>query len=207
MKSYIRKDYTRNMQLSTFEIQSPQLRDLYIQNPELYMLTDSKEDDHVSEFRNMMQSTISGLLCRWFITYAGNQPAHPSEFDVSKVYVISVFWKDHGWRLFRIARKSVPQDGEPVHHLKLKQDLSAAIRQHIEYVSKIGWAEVKQDLASTFYEVLGYKEIIDPYDLKDHNVFSYIDIDPWNEIHYWRSAFRCDDEYHTSYGAIVLNRY
>lgn len=122
----------------------------------------------------------------WYITYAGPQPISKSELDIDRVYVVSVFRKNHGIKLVGLARRKLGNStSSSIENKQIRRDANSALIQHIKFVSDKGWAEVSDKLEKWFWDVLGYKYIIDPYLLKDNKIFKDIEVDI-DEFHYYR---------------------
>lgn len=122
----------------------------------------------------------------WYITYDGAQPNTLADFDIRKVYVVSVFRKRYGLKMVGLARRKIARDERNKEkNTEIRRNANSAVIQHIKFVSKIGWAEVSDKLEDYFRKSLSIYDIIDPYDLKDYKVFRDIDID-LDEFHYYR---------------------
>lgn len=122
----------------------------------------------------------------WYITYDGPQPKSLDEFDINKVYVVSVFRQRYGLKGVAIARKIIGRTSRNKdENMILRDKANAALNDHIRFVCKYGWCEVSDPIEKKFYKLFGHKNVIDPYDLKDHGVFPHMKIDI-DELHYWR---------------------
>ena len=123
----------------------------------------------------------------WYITYDGVEPKNLSDFDISKVYVISVFRNKHGLKMVGMARRKIGRtETDKYENTSLKQNANAALVAHIKFTLNRGWAEVSGKLENAFWRVSGLSSIINPYDLVDHKIFKDIDVDI-DELHYYRS--------------------
>lgn len=142
----------------------------------------------------------------WYITYDGPQPNSLDDFDVSKVYVVSVYRNKFGLKMVGMARRIVGRasSSDKEANKKLRQKANSALVSHINFVKDHGWGEVSDKLEDWFHAVLGNKYIIDPYDLKDNKVFNDISIDI-DEFHYYRPLRKGDESMRKiAYGTIKL---
>ena len=123
----------------------------------------------------------------WYITYDGPQPAALRDFDIKKVLVVSVFRNRNGLKLVGLARRKIgKEETNKSANTELRRNANAAVVQHIRFVSKIGWAEVSDKLEEYFKKTLTVYDIIDPYELQSHKIFGDMEIDPYDEFHYYR---------------------
>ena len=121
----------------------------------------------------------------WYITYAGPQPS-PNDLDIDKVYVVSVYRKNHGMKLVGIARRSIAyESANRDENIKARTHANAALIQHIKFMNSIGWAEISGKLEKYFFNALSNNDIILPEELIEHKVFKDITIDA-DELHYLR---------------------
>ena len=124
----------------------------------------------------------------WYITYDGEEPQSLYDFDVKKVYVVSVFRQNHGLKLVGMARRVVGRsETNKDQNIEIRRNANSALYQHIKFLKdqKTGWAEVSGKLEDYFRQVYELKDVIDPYDLVDHKIFKDIEVD-LDELHYYR---------------------
>ncbi len=123
----------------------------------------------------------------WFITYDGPRPTALQDFDIKKVLVVSVFRNNNGLKLVGLARRKIgKEETDKRANMELRRNANNAVVQHIRFVSKIGWAEVSDKLEEYFKKTLTIQDIIDPYELQSHKIFKNMEIDPYDEFHYYR---------------------
>lgn len=138
----------------------------------------------------------------WYITYDGPQPAE-DELDINRVYVVSVFRKNHGLKMVGMARRKIARgDSLRSENAEVRARANAALTDHIRFTAERGWAEVSDKLETWFHRVLGSKYEINPEFLIRHKIFKDIDPDP-NDNHYYR-PLRKDGPmlYKIAYGTI-----
>lgn len=124
----------------------------------------------------------------WYITYDGPSPRSLDDFDIRKVYVVSVFRNSHGLKLVGLARRVIGRsETDKAANIATRQRATSALYEHINYLKdkSVGWAEISGKLEEYFKEVYGSSGIIDPYDLIDYKIFKGIEVDI-DELHYYR---------------------
>lgn len=122
----------------------------------------------------------------WYITYDGEQPSDLSQFDMKKVYVVSIFRQKYGLKMVGLARRKIARtETDRSQNAIIRRNANAAVIQHIKFINTIGWAEVSNDLEKFFQKSLSIHDIIDPYDLLDHKVFPNMRV-CMDEFHYER---------------------
>lgn len=122
----------------------------------------------------------------WYITYEGEQPRSLDDFDINKVYVVSVFRNKFGLKCVGVARRIIGRNQNNKEENKLmREKANDALNEHIQFICKRGWAEVSGKIEKKFYSLFKHSNVIDPYDLIDHKVFKNIEVDV-DEFHYWR---------------------
>lgn len=124
----------------------------------------------------------------WYITYEGEQPKSLEDFDVRKVYVVSVFRQNHGLKMVGMARRIVGRNSESREtNMLVRRNANSALYQHIRFLkdNRTGWAEVSGKLEDYFKQVYNISDIVDPYDIQASKIFKNVDIDI-DELHYYR---------------------
>ena len=135
-------------------------------------------------YKNPASYTASDYT--WYVTYKDECPRKPSEFDVEKVYCISIFKNDYGLKLIGIAsRDSNTIKGHSEHIEAYHESFDVKIA-HIKYLieNEIGWAEVNGDLERDFRRISTLDNVINPIELRNHRVYSGLDIDA-DDYHYY----------------------
>ena len=121
----------------------------------------------------------------WYITYDG-QIDDLSEFDINKVYTVSVFRNRYGLKMVGIANNrflNLMDDRDKRAEMRMKA--KSAILQHIKFIANVGWAEVSGRLESLFEKALPWNAVILPDELIEHKVFKNISMD-FDNLHYYR---------------------
>lgn len=122
----------------------------------------------------------------WYITYDGPQPISDSDIDINRVFVVSVYRKNHGMKLVGIARRKIASGtSSRDENIRIRTKANSALIQHIKFMNRIGWAEISGKLETYFHNALGTNAIILPEELMKHNVFPNIELDT-DEFHYLR---------------------
>lgn len=112
----------------------------------------------------------------WYITYQGAQPSE-DQLDNSKIYVVSVYRKNHGLKLVGLARRKLKSsDSFRDENIKVRQQANAALVAHLQFMADRGWAEVSDKLEDWCFRVLGDKYVIPPEELIEHKVFPNIEL-------------------------------
>ena len=162
-------------------------------------------------FKNLAHFIDDSYL--WYITYLGDAPDTLDNFDIHRVYVVSVFRQNHGLKMVGIAKRHLGKyEGDP-NDTEFKQlwddygrDLRNALYNHLRFIKSLpnAWAEVSGKLEKHFDNVFTYHGIISPYELRDHKIFKDIDIDI-DEIHYYRAIRKGETPTQKiAYGHIML---
>lgn len=197
MKIYIQ---AQSRCMSTFELSAIQGTE-YIFGSHIY-ISDKKERellaDDIFQFINSGYDGIGGFksfkdMSRfindsylWYITYDGVQPESLEEFDIRKVFVVSVFRNNHGMKMIGMARRKIlPDENDRNANMELRRNANSSLYEHIRFTTKVGWAEVSGQLEKYFHEALTIYDIIDPYLLQENKIFKDMDIDI-DEFHYYR---------------------
>lgn len=138
----------------------------------------------------------------WYITYDGEAPKSISQLDMTKVYTVSVFKQKYGLKLVGIGNNRF-NDMEPELRKGLKDKAASALRQHIGFIVRHGWAEVSGNMEKLFRQNVSSRYIIDPEDLYEAGVFHDIEIWPDN-LHYSRKLSTGLEVDKIAYGTIQL---
>lgn len=140
----------------------------------------------------------------WYITYDGPKPASESDLDIDRVYVISVYRLNHGLKMVGIAKRNVARLGsDKSSNASARQRSDAALASHLKFMATRGWAEVSNSLESWCHKVLGDRYIIDPQYLIDKKIFKDIEIDPYDNMYYFRTLRKGGPVLHKiAYGTI-----
>lgn len=197
MKRYIKR--TENL-FSTFEIKDSSDTD-YIYGAHIYIAKKSEREilaDDIFQFIDSAYDGIGGFKSfkdmdrfindsyLWYITYDGPQPDNIEDLDIRKVYVVSVFRRNHGLKMVGMARRKIlPDENNRQENQTMRQNANAALREHIRFTANVGWAEVSGKLEVYFNKALSVYDIIDPYVLQENKIFKNIDVDI-DEFHYYR---------------------
>ena len=148
--------------------------------------------------------TYDGIREEDYVTYDDIREEDYEVFDVSRVMTVSMFREFHGLKMvaFGKNRYYVPQT-KPSSESETKRNMDAAIRKHIEFIVRHGWAEVSGDLEDLFRRYAGYDYVIDPEELYEHHIFS--DLKPgMDATHYSRPSSQSNPKliYKAAYGNI-----
>ena len=151
---------------------------------------------------------------KWYVTYDGIREEDYEVFDIreedyevfdiSRVMTVSMFREFHGLKMvaFGKNRHYVPHT-KSLSKGETKRNMDAAIRKHIEFIVRHGWAEVSGDLEDLFQRYAGYNYVIDPEELYEHHIFS--DLKPgMDATHYSRPLSQSNPKliYKAAYGTI-----
>ena len=153
---------------------------------ELFAFIDEAYDElgGFRSFKDMDRFINDSYL--WYITYDGPKPSSDSDLDIDRVYVVSVYRKNHGMKLVGIARRKVASDtSSREENITVRTKANSALIQHIKFMNRIGWAEISGKLETYFNKALGNHAIILPEELIKHNVFPNMEVDT-DEFHYLR---------------------
>lgn len=144
---------------------------------------------------------------RWFVTCDSDNDL----FDRKKVLAISVFEKDHGWKLIGMYKRVIGKDERNrEENNETRRKVREALKEHIRYLMDVrsGWAELVwgSKLEKLFAKACTAHEIIDPYEIKDNKLYPQVDVNPYSELHY-----TCpynpngDNTWRIAYGSIKWN--
>lgn len=198
MKRLIRSS---NNEFTTYKVDDVSFRNII--SSHIYIATQSEREQIAEELFQFIDDAYDGEggfrsfkdvdhfitdSYLWYITYEGEQPATLEEFDVRKVYVVSVFRKNHGLKMVGMARRVIGRsETDKEQNMILRRNANSALYEHIRFLKnqKTGWAEVSGRLEAYFAQVFDLNDIIDPYDLIDHKIFKNLQVDI-DEMHYLR---------------------
>lgn len=107
----------------------------------------------------------------WFVTYDGKVPTDYSEFDINKVYSVSVFRKKFGLKLVGLGINRFKNIEDIEQRALLRHRAKSAVIRQLKFALNHGWAEVSGRLETQIVEEFGYKYIIFPDELFDNHVF------------------------------------
>ena len=191
MKRYLTNEFT------TFALDNS--RNIFASH--IYVATNSEKSiiaNELFEFINDVYDEVGGFKSfkdihhfitdsyLWYITYDGPQPESLEDFDISKVYVVSIFRNKNGLKLVGLARRIVHNsERNKEQNMILRRNANSALIEHIKFIADRGWAEVSGKIEKYFYQTLGLTYIVDPYILQEHKIFRNIDVDI-DEFHYYR---------------------
>ena len=150
-------------------------KDFYI-----YSACDSNE--RLNLFKNF--GGYTGTEYSWFVTYEGTA----EEFNLNKIYIISIFKREHGLKLVCMAQKGFRRADFPDESvMQLRERYYYAEEKHIRYIldNSIGWAELDEYLESSFRRVSTLNDVINPAILAEYKVLESITIDS-DDYHYFR---------------------
>lgn len=136
----------------------------------------------------------------WFITYQGQAPEDLSRIDINRVYTVSVFKQKYGLKMVGIGNNrfnGLPEDQRK----RLKSRAKDAMKKHIQFIVKQGWAEVSGACEKLFAYNLSPDWIIDPEDLITVPGFEDIQILPDN-LHYSRVFSNGEEHTKIAYGTM-----
>lgn len=198
MKRLIRSNSTT---FSTYQLADP--KSLAVLGSHIYIATQQERSQIAEELFQFIDDAYDGEggfksfkdvdhfitdSYLWYITYEGEQPTSLEEFDVKKVYVVSVFRNNHGLKMVGMARRVIGRsERDRKQNAETRRNANAALYEHIKFLKnkKTGWAEVSGKLEDYFKQVYVIDDIIDPYDIQDARLFNNVDVDI-DEFHYYR---------------------
>ena len=111
--------------------------------------------------------------------------------EINKVMAISVFKRFRGLKMIGMAINRFPYYGKGTQkRIEVKEKAKAAAREHIRYISALGWAEVSDDVEKIFEKSLPWaKYDIAPEVLINNSVFQDLSMD-LDGMHYYRTLHR-----------------
>lgn len=126
----------------------------------------------------------------WYITYKGQVPADKSNLDLDRIFVVSVYRKNHGLKMAGMARRKLGGvSTSREENMNIRRLANAALIQHIKFSLKRGWAEVSGDLEMYYARIASPSDIIDPYEIEAHKIFKDVHV-MTDEFHYKRPLRR-----------------
>ena len=213
--SYIRKDQLKK-DFNTFLVNPKEMNyisesHIYVTSKEdrklladdIFKLIDCAYDDigGFKPFKDMQHFIDDSYL--WYITYDGDKPDKLDDFDINRVYTVSVFRKKFGLKMVGMACNTFPNISKKSDNFStLRNHARAALLEHIKFVAQRGWAELSGKLETYFSRALPCKYIIIPEILRDEGILSNIDVDI-DGLHYYRSLRKGEDKIQKiAYGTI-----
>lgn len=138
----------------------------------------------------------------WYITYDGPLD-DMKDFDISKVYTISVFKQKFGLKLVGAGNNRYygVEDEEERKTKKLKA--SDALKQQLKWALNHGWIEASGALEALIRNNFSSKYIIEPEYLQENHVFKDMEIANDN-LHYTRKLSNGMEVYKMAFGKIKL---
>ena len=138
----------------------------------------------------------------WYITYDGPLD-DMKDFDISKVYTISVFKQKFGLKLVGAGNNRYYgiEDDEERKTKKLKA--SDALKQQLKWALNHGWIEASGALEALIRNNFSSKYIIEPEYLQENHVFKDMEIANDN-LHYTRKLSNGMEVYKMAFGKIKL---
>ena len=141
------------------------------------MLGEACDDkERLDLYKNL--SRYAGEEFFWYVTCDNSQEDAGTDLDPNKVFVISIFKRDHGRKLVAMAENRNP-DSEVNGYW--------ARYAHIRYLmnNNIGWAEVSENLERSFARACTLKDVVAPAVLVGQKVIRNLEIEA-DDYHYFR---------------------
>ena len=138
----------------------------------------------------------------WYITYDG-ELNNMEDFDISKVYTVSVFKQKYGLKLVGAGNNRFYHEEDEEARKTKKVRASAALKQQLKWALNHGWIEASGALEALILNNFSHKYIIEPEILKDANVFKDMEIANDN-LHYTRKLSNGMEVYKMAFGKIKL---
>lgn len=138
----------------------------------------------------------------WYITYDG-ELNNFDDFDISKVYTVSVFKQKYGLKLVGAGNNRYYGVENEEERKTKKVKASAALKQQLGWALKHGWIEASGALEALILNNFSHKYIIEPELLKENHVFKDMEIANDN-LHYTRKLSNGVEVYKMAFGKIRL---
>lgn len=138
----------------------------------------------------------------WYITYDGPLD-NMKDFDISKVYTVSVFKQKYGLKLVGAGNNRFYHVYDEEDRKTKKVHASDALKQQLKWALNHGWIEASGALESLILHNFSHKYIIEPEILKEAEVFKDMEIANDN-LHYTRKLSNGMEVYKMAFGKIKL---
>lgn len=138
----------------------------------------------------------------WYITYDG-ELNDMNDFDINKVYTVSVFKQKYGLKLVGAGNNRFYQEEDEEKRKTKKVRASDALKQQLKWALNHGWIEASGALEALILNNFSHKYIIEPEILKEAGVFKDMEIANDN-LHYTRKLSNGMEVYKMSFGKIKL---
>lgn len=140
----------------------------------------------------------------WYITYDG-ELNDMSEFDITKVYTVSVFKQKFGLKLVGAGNNRYYHIKDDEERKTKKLRASDALKQQLKWALNHGWIEASGALEALIRNNFSNVYIIEPEYLKVNRVFKDMEIANDN-LHYTRKLSNGMEVYKMAFGKIKLPR-
>ena len=140
----------------------------------------------------------------WYITYDG-ELNDMSEFDITKVYTVSVFKQKFGLKLVGAGNNRYYHIKDDEERKTKKLRASDALKQQLKWALNHGWIEASGALEALIRNNFSNVYIIEPEYLKVNRVFKDMEIANDN-LHYTRKLSDGMEVYKMAFGKIKLPR-
>lgn len=148
------------------------------------------------------EDDMVGKSYLWYITYDG-ELNDISEFDITKVYTVSIFKQKYGLKLVAAGNNRFYHIEDEEHRKTKKLQASHALLQQLKWALNHGWIEASGALEAMILNNFSKKYIIEPELLKEHDVFPDMEIANDN-LHYTRKLSNGYEVYKMAFGKIRL---
>lgn len=138
----------------------------------------------------------------WYITYDGKLE-DMNDFDISKVYTVSVFKQKYGIKLVGAGNNRYYGIDDDEERKTKKLRASDALKQQLGWTLKHGWIEASGALEGLIRNNFSSKYIIEPEILQEAHVFKDMEIANDN-LHYTRKLSNGMEIYKMAFGKIKL---
>lgn len=138
----------------------------------------------------------------WYITYDG-ELNDMKDFDVTKVYTVSVFKQKYGLKLVGAGNNRYYHIEDDTERKTKKLYASDALKQQLKWALKHGWIEASGALEALIRNNFSTKYIIEPELLLEAGVFKDMEIAN-DHLHYTRKLSNGMEVYKCAFGNIKL---
>ena len=139
----------------------------------------------------------------WYITYDG-ELNDIKDFDISKVYTVSVFKQKFGLKLVGAGNNRYYEIEDDEARKTKKLQASDALKQQLKWALNHGWIEASGALEGLIRHNFSSRYIIEPEVLRDNHVFKDMEIANDN-LHYTRKLSNGMEIYKMAFGNIKLS--